>query len=191
MSAPPEGRGPDAGSGLDEAFLTALRVEFPGLSVVHKVDDGLSRVVDLFLRCVTFGGQRGYLDEYTTVIGTTLYLPSTWQERSPRSRYVTLRHEAVHLRQGRRWGRLGMALLYLLPALPVGLAYGRARLEWEAYAETFRATAEVFGAAQARSPGLRAHVLRQFTSAAYGWMWPFPRQVNRWIDALLSTLPDT
>jgi hypothetical protein len=34
-------------------------------------------------------------------------------------------------------------------------------------------------------------VLRQFTSAAYGWMWPFPRQVNRWIDALLSTLPDT
>jgi len=37
-------------------------------------------------------------------------------------------------------GDLTMALVYLLPVLPLFLAWGRARIEWEAYVETIRAT---------------------------------------------------
>lgn len=170
-----------------DAYLDELREEF-GIRVVEKVDDGFSKLIDRLLRIVTFGGQRSYMDRYFTTIGRTFYLPSGWHERDPRARYVTLRHEAVHLRQFRRYGRLGMSLLYLLPILPLGLAYGRARLEWEAYAETFRATAEVYGVEAACATTLRAHVRRQFTSPAYGWMWPFPRMVDRWIDALLAEI---
>jgi len=81
-----------------------------------------------------------------------------------------------------------MALLYLLPFFPLGLAYGRARLEWEAYTETLRATAELRGLAAAQDPRLRERIVSRFVGPAYGWMWPFRRQVERWYDAVLEEL---
>jgi hypothetical protein len=71
---------------------------------------------------------------------------------------------------------------------PIVLSWGRARIEWEAYAETLWAMAEVHGFAYASSRPVREHIVRQFTSAAYGWMWPFPGQVNGWIDAELAKI---
>jgi hypothetical protein len=64
----------------------------------------------------------------------------------------------------------------------VGLAYGRARLEWEAYEETLAATAELCGLDAVRSPSLREHIVRRFTGPDYGWMWPFRSVVERWYD---------
>jgi hypothetical protein len=81
-----------------------------------------------------------------------------------------------------------MAFLYLGPVFPLGLAYGRARIEWEAYTETIRATAELRGLPAARSQHLRDHILKQFTSPAYGWMWPFPRQLERWYEAAVRQI---
>jgi hypothetical protein len=135
---------------------------------------------------ITFGKMRDYLDSYQTTIGKTVYVTRDWDEWSADDRYVTLRHEAVHLRQFRRWTLPVMALLYLFVPLPMGLAYFRARFEWEAYAETIRATDEVFGRDAARN--LRSHVVAQFTSASYGWMWPFRRRVERWYDRELARL---
>ena len=86
-----------------------------------------------------------------------------------------MRHERVHLRQRRRYGDLVMTFLYLVPFFPLGLAYGRARIEWEAYTETMRATAELLGSDARDRTALRAHIVQQFTSGAYGWMWPFPK----------------
>ena len=40
--------------------------------------------------------------------------------------------------------------------------------------------------AAADAPELRAHILLQFTGPAYGWMWPFPKAVNRWFDEALA-----
>jgi hypothetical protein len=173
---------------LDERYLEELRAEFPRLRVIEKARSPFSRLIDIALRIVTLGGQRHFLTRYVTTIGTTIYLPEGWERRSPESRYVTLRHEAVHLRQFRRYGLVGTALLYLLPVLPLGLAYGRARLEWEAYAETLRATREVFGRDAAHDHELHTHIVRQFTGPAYGWMWPFPCVVRRWIDRALGEL---
>ena len=171
-----------------ETYLASLREEFPRLRVVAKAEDPLSRGIDAVLRLLTFGGQRAYLTRYVTTLGQTLYVPSDWDARPALERYCVLRHEAVHLRQFRRYGLVGMSLLYLLPILPLGLAWGRARLEWEAYAETFRAHAEVHGIDAARDPRLREHVRSQFTGPAYGWMWPFSAQVDGWIDMLLDAL---
>lgn len=173
---------------LDERYLEELRAEIPGLRVIEKARDPFSQIVDVALRAITLGGQREYMTRYVTTIGRTIYLPVGWTDRTPTSRYVTLRHEAVHLRQFRRYGLVGTALVYLLPWLPLGLAWGRARLEWEAYAETLRATRDVHGLEAARDPGLRASIVRQFTGPAYGWMWPFPKTVNGWIDRLLAEL---
>lgn len=170
------------------AFLEDLRREIAGLRVVSKENDAVSRAIDRVLKVLTFGGQRAYMDRYTTVIGATIYLPASWTARSDVDRLITLRHEAVHLRQFARLGRPLMALLYLLPVIPMGLAVGRSRIEWEAYRETLLATAELRGLAAARDCRLHAHIVRQFTSSAYGFMWPFPRQVQGWIDDVIAQI---
>lgn len=158
--------------------------------MIEKEHDRLSKVVALLLRLGTLNGQKTYLTHYTTVLGKTIYVPTEWKSRAADDRYITLRHEAVHLRQVKRMGLVRMSLYYGLWFFPVGLAYGRARIEWEAYAETLAAYVDVYGLKYARSPEVRAHILKQFTSPAYGWMWPFPAQVNRWIDEALDALAD-
>ena len=79
-----------------------------------------------------------------------------------------------------------MTFVYLVPFLPLFLAYGRARIEWEAYVETLRATAEVYGLPAAR--GLRETIVRRFVGADYGWMWPFPRAIHRWFDEAIAQI---
>ena len=156
--------------------------------MVSKDHDRLSKVIAVLLRLGTLNGQKTYLTQYTTVLGKTIYVPTRWKERSEEDRYITLRHEAVHLRQVKRMGIVRMSLYYGVFFFPIGLAYGRARIEWEAYAETLAAYVEVYGMKYARSPEVRAHIVKQFTSAAYGWMWPFPNQVHRWMDEALDIL---
>ena len=128
------------------------------------------------------------MTRYHTVIGDTLFVPDSWATLPDTDKLILLRHERVHLRQRRRLTFLGLAFLYLVPWFPIGLAYGRARLEWEAYTETLRATYELLGPEAAHHPQLRRHILERFTGPDYGWMWPFPRQVNRWYDTVLLEL---
>ena len=79
-----------------------------------------------------------------------------------------------------------MAFVYLVPFFPLFLAYGRARLEWEAYTETLRATAEVYGAPAAEA--LRERIVSRFVGGDYGWMWPFPSHVHRWFDEAMAEI---
>jgi len=168
-----------------------IRQEFPRFRIVRKSESPLSRAIDVALKIATFGGQREYMTRYHTVIADTLYVPDRWEDASDVDRAITLRHERVHLRQRRRYGDVIMTLLYLVPIFPLGLAYGRARIEWEAYAETLRATADLCGIEAAEDPTLRARIVRQFTGPAYGWMWPFPRAVGRWCDEVLGEMRRT
>ncbi|HET7501127.1 MAG TPA: hypothetical protein VFK02_08995, partial [Kofleriaceae bacterium] len=126
---------------------------------------------------------------FQTTIGCTVYVTSDWDARDPDLRYVTLRHEAVHLRQFRTFSVPGMAVLYVLLPLPMGLAWFRAYFEKQAYAESIRAAAEVWGPAYPRRDAFRRSVIEQFTSASYGWMWPFRRGLERWYDEVLASLP--
>jgi hypothetical protein len=169
-------------------LIDEIRAEFPGFRIVKKRESALSGLIDVLLKIVTLGGQREYMTRYHTVIADTLYVPDGWQGASDIDRTITLRHERVHLRQRRRYGDVLISFLYLVPFFPLGLAYGRARIEWEAYAETLRATADLYGLAAAEAPALRARIVRQFSSAAYGWMWPFPRAVGRWYDETLAEI---
>jgi hypothetical protein len=173
---------------LLEAFFAELHAEFPAFRIVPKETSTLSRTIDVALRIITLGGQNRFMTEYHTVIGATLYVPHAWQRTAPRDKIVLLRHERVHLRQRRRFGFLLMAWIYLVPFLPLGLAYGRARLEWEAYEETLRATADLHGLAALQRRGLRDAIVRRFTGPDYGWMWPFPRQVESWYERSIQQI---
>jgi len=88
-----------------------------------------------------------------------------------------LRHEAQHVRDWRRYGLLfWVSYLALLPAGPSLRAFW----EWRAYRVSLRAAFERHGRVDEAT---RAWVVGQFTrTAPYWWMWPFPRQVRRWVD---------
>jgi hypothetical protein len=156
--------------------------------VVHKREHRHQRLADLGLRLVTLNGQRSYLTSYVTTLGHTIYVPDGFHGWPAANRYAVLRHELVHVCQFERYGWLLMILVYGILPLPMGLSYGRARLEWEAYAETLRAVAEVEGIEAARSPALHDMIVRRFTGPDYGWMWPFPATVRRWIAEELARI---
>lgn len=172
-----------------QELVDELRGEFPRLRIVNKATSRLHRTIHHGLRVLTLGGMTAYLDGYQTTIGRTIYVTADWDDRDPRERYCTLRHEAVHLRQFRRFTLPGMAFLYLFLPLPLGVAYFRARFEMAAYEESIRAAAAVYGPEHPRRAGYRAHVLRQFTGPSYGWMWPFRGALERWYDGVLARLP--
>ena len=165
-----------------------LLVEFPKLKIIAKENDPLSRWIDRALRVITFGAQKAYMTSYATTLGYRIYTPSSWMDRDPRSRYVTLRHEAVHLRQFRRYTLIGASLFYALPILPFGLAYGRMHMEWEAYKESIIVSAELYGIQHVKSEMYRNYIVSQFTSGAYGWMWPFPKQMHRRVQDVIDEL---
>jgi hypothetical protein len=171
-----------------DALVTALRAEFPRLRIIRKDRSRFQRAIHYALVVLTFGGMRRYLDGYQTTIGSTIYVTADWDDRPDDARYVTLRHEAVHLRQFRKYTLPGMALLYVLLPLPVGLAWFRARFEKEAYAETIRAQADVYGPDYPRSTDARRAIIDQFVGPSYGWMWPFRASLERWYDQVLATL---
>jgi hypothetical protein len=170
------------------ALVDALRAEIPGFRIVRKDLSPLHRAIHHALVVITLGRMRSYLDSYQTTIGKTVYVTADWDDLDPDQRYVTLRHEAVHLRQFRRLTLPGMAVLYLLIPLPMGLAYFRARFEMEAYAESIRAAAEVWGESYPAGTAYRRHVIDQFVGPSYGWMWPFRRAIERWYDGILASL---
>ena len=153
--------------------------------IVPKAGVWHQRAIHHLLRVVTLGAQSAYLDRYVTTLWHTVYVPPDWEARAIEERYATLRHELVHVRQFERWGVL-MAVAYLLLPLPLGLAWFRMRFEREAYEETLRVWHQLGG--RAACERLRPHVVAQFTSGSYGWMWPFPRAMERWFDAFVASL---
>ena len=169
-----------------EAVLHEIQAEFPSFAIVRKRGNALQHVIAVLLAIVTLGGQRHYLTRYHTVLFGKLYVPDAWDGMDDSERTILLRHERVHLQQRRRMGDVVMAFAYLVPIVPLFLAWGRARIEWEAYVETIRATAELRGLDAARA--LEGEIVRRFTGPDYGWMWPFPRAVQGWIDDALDEI---
>ena len=166
-------------------LLQAIGQEVPGFRIVRKDTAPSQRWIHRFLLLVSFGRMRTYLTHYVTTLGATVYVPPDFHAWDETTRVIVLHHERVHLRQFRRLGTPLLALLYGLVFFPVGLAYGRARLEWAAYQATVRATLALRGEAAARA--LRPEILRRFTGPDYLWMWPFARQVGRWFDRTLDS----
>jgi hypothetical protein len=175
-----------ARASMHERLLAEIAAEFPGFEIVPKRESALQKLIAQLLAVITLGGQRHYLTRYHTVLFGKLYVPDAWEAMDDGARYVLLRHERVHLRQRRRMGDVAMGFVYLLPLFPIGLAWGRARIEWEAYVETIVATAELHGLEAARK--LEDDIVRRYVGPDYGWMWPFPATIRRWFRRVIDGL---
>lgn len=179
---------PDAATEAYDRLLVEIAAEFPRFRIIPKSESGFQKLIHKALVIVTFGQMRTYLSSYQTTLGQRIYITPNWERRSHADRYMVLAHERIHMRQFRRFTWPGMTLLYLLFPLPMGLAYFRARFEMEAYAESIRAAAELYGKAYVVEATFRNHILQQFTSASYGWMWPFPGYMARWYQRQVDKL---
>jgi hypothetical protein len=168
-----------------ENTLREIRREFPKFKLLWKEESWLMKFIAGFLRFITLGKACTFQTHFITTIGCTVYVPDGWRESSDISKIITLRHERVHMRQRRRLTMPLFTFLYLLFPLPGGLAYFRTRFELEAYAETIRATVELYpnGAQVVLKPEVRRQMVSNFTGASYFWMWPFRRYIERWYDA--------
>ncbi len=139
------------------------------------------RALGTVLLVVTFGTQKAFMQSYVTTIGHTVWVPDLWESWDIVKRAVILRHERVHMRQQKRYGRLLFSFLYVFPFLPLFLAYFRARFEMEAYSESIRADAELRGPQHVLTQAYRDWMVSQFVTGAYGWAWPFRKTVEKWV----------
>ena len=154
-----------------------MRREFPDFRIVCKTESAMHRGIHVALMAITLGGMRQYLTSYHTTLGQAVYVTPGWDDSCFDQRYVTMCHERVHMRQFRRFGGLGMALLYGLLPLPLGLSYFRARFEKAAYAESIRATAELFG----KKPGPEPRLPGQHHLPIH--------RAGLWVDVAISQPP--
>lgn len=168
------------------SVVSETREEFPDFRIVSKSKSRLMKVIDIFLKVITFWQMKTFMTKATTTMGHTVYTSSEWGSRSLLIRASVIRHERVHMRQRRRYGAIVYAIIYLFWPLPCLLAMGRRDLEREAYQETIRAWAEYFGLEKLQRPEVRDFFVGQFTSATYFWMWPFRKSMERWYDEFLQ-----
>ena len=162
------------------ALEQALADELPGFGIGYKDESRLQQLIGVLVRPFN----RDYMSHYTTVLFGVVWFPSrSWRARvGPRAIYEILRHEAVHLRDARRfWGFFHLSYVFLLPA---GLTM-RAFWEWRAYAESLRVQAELDGAIDDAT--LR-FIEERFTGPDYLFMCPFPRLVRRRLEALRARI---
>lgn len=159
-----------------EALGRALEEELPRFAVCYKDESGFQRLLGKLLRPFN----RTYMTRYTTVMFGRVYFPSRrWREKiGPLGIWERLRHEAVHLRDQRRFPVLfQVSYLLLLPSVFTM----RAVWEWRAYAETLRALAEAEGAIEDKELD---EIERRFVGADYLFMFPFRGFVRRRLEAL-------
>lgn len=169
-----------------DRYIEALARELPGFAVCYKDESRVQRLIGRLVRPFN----RDYLTRYTTVMFGRVYFPSRrWAACCrPAELYRILRHEAVHLRDARRFPVVFPLSYLLLP--PIGPGF-RALWDWRGYAESLRVDVEL-----GRPIGDETieHIARRFTGPDYLFMLPFPRLVRRRLrrlrDRLQSESPD-
>jgi hypothetical protein len=166
-------------------LLAHLKLEFPDFKIVPKTQSRLMMWIGMFLWVL---GNKKFMTEYVTTIGTTVYVHSLWDQKQDVHKALVLRHERIHMRQAKRYGLFWFSFLYLLVFFPLGLAWFRAHFEKEAYKETMRGTYWLGGTYALTNPTFKAFILSQFLTPAYGWMWPFRKSMELWYDETVADI---
>lgn len=140
-----------------------VRRHVPRLRLVEKVDSPLMRGIGRVLQPIN----PDFMDSYTTVIGSTIYLPRPKTEFPPDALAQTLAHEMVHQLDMQDFGLL-FYLSYVATPLPVGRTH-RAYWERRGYAVDLMLAWETGG--EARLVAVETWIRGVFAGPAYAWMW--------------------
>ncbi len=167
-----------------------MLVEFTDFKLVRKFDSTFMQFINIVLFALSLGFFKEFTSSYTTTIGHTVYTCNGWDQMSDISRIIVLRHERIHMRQQKRYGRLLYSIIYLIPIFPVFFALGRAYLEKEAYTESIRAEIEYRGTSRVWSQEYQTGLCNQFTGPSYLWMWCFPGHIKNWVKSTVNNCVD-
>jgi hypothetical protein len=162
-----------------------LKEEFPEVKFRHKRKVWYHWIAHVAICILTVGLNRRYISGFTTTSKNYIDWSDAHWERLQTGKdldrvWECFRHEREHLRQFRKYTRVGMVLLWSIP--PILLCYGRAILiEKPGYLESLRAKLEV-SPGFAKSTEYKKWWVGQFTGFNYGLMWILKWQVERWFD---------
>lgn len=168
-------------------LIQEIKVEFSDFEIIPKKDSKLMKTIDVILKTITFGKMKHFQTNFTTTLGNKIYTSSSWDDYSPATKIQILRHERIHMRQSRKYGRVLFSFLYLMVPLPCGIAYFRKKFEMEAYEESLKIIHQHRGE-KAFTPDLKEFYVSQFVSANYFWMWPFRKNVEAWYDGVVAKI---
>lgn len=168
-----------------EKILFDVKSEFSSFEILPKNKSVLMKVIDAALRIITFGQMKNFMTRFITVIGNKVYVPDSWEDNTLTSKAEIIRHERVHMRQSKKYGRFLFSFLYLVVPFPIGIAYFRKKFEQEAYEESLKALYEYHGE-KIFTPRLKEGMLAHFTTAQYFWMWPWRKDLEKWYDAAVE-----
>jgi len=170
-----------------QKILNETTNEFPDFEILPKKESKLMKVIDIALKIITFGQMKNFMTGFITTIGNKVYVPETWDNNTLTSKAEIIRHERIHMRQAKRYGRFLFSLLYLALPLPTVFAYFRKKFEQEAYEESLKALYEYHGES-VFTPRLKNFFISHFVSANYFWMWPFQKNLESWYDGVVSKI---
>jgi hypothetical protein len=165
-----------------DKILAETKIEFPDFEIIEKKDSTLMKVIDVCLKIITLGQMNMFMTGFITTLGQKVYVTNSWKQGSLIGQASILRHERVHMRQAKKYGRFLFSFLYLMVPLPIGFAYFRKKFEQEAYEESMRALYEHIGEGAFLHHNREA-IITQFISANYFWMWPWRKDLEKWYDA--------
>ena len=171
-----------------ETLLVEIKKEFPDFEMIKKTDSKLMKLIDVCLKVITFGQMKTFMTSFITTLGAKIYVIEKWESTRLVDKVEILRHERVHMRQAKQYGRFHFTFLYLLFPLPIGLAYFPKKFEQEAYEESIRTIYQYHGEKAASSSLIKEFIISQFTSANYFWMWPFRNNLEKWYDATIKKI---
>lgn len=176
------------GEEMLQDILEDIKKEFPDFEMKKKSDSLFMKILNIFLIIVTFGAQKKFMTDYVSVISNKVYVPTKWEEWTNYNKTSILRHERVHMYQVKKYGSFIYNILYLFIPLPMLLAYFRTKFEREAYEESIRFALVLAGEDYVRGEKFKEHILSQFLTGKYGWMWPFRNSMEKWFDDYVDRL---
>jgi hypothetical protein len=168
-----------------ESLINEMQKEFPKFVLLEKKSSTLMKIIDVFLKIITLGHMSTFMTKFITTVGYKVYTPPGWETMD---KIGILRHERVHMRQMRKYGRIWFTLSYLFLPLPTVLAYYRKKYEQEAYEETIRYVAERYGILAAERAEFRENIINHFTGAQYFWTWPWRDSIAFWFDDIIEDI---
>jgi hypothetical protein len=165
-----------------EALTAELKLEFSDFQIMPKSESRSMRFIGFFLQILSLGKNKSFMKEYESTINHTMYTGESWNGYSDIDKIVLIRHERVHMRQQKLYGRFVYSFLYMFTYFPLFFAKYRTEFEMEAYEEQMRAMVQYHGTASILRPDFKIFIIEQFTTSAYLWAWPFQDSIEKWFN---------
>lgn len=173
-----------------EELWKKVEMLYPG-SKIRTKDHWFPKMLNVLLLIITFGQYKGFLTDYVTHIGKTMWVPVFWNDFwTPQSKYGIIMHEFMgHGYQSKKYTPFFYGIAYLFLPFFIGLAYCRYRFERQAYALSMAVAYYQYG--DLRLGHIKSFVLQQLTGGAYLFAWPFKSAVMNYLNEQEKKIKET